>query len=126
MAEMAKWHQILGLFLSAGISASGTKLHNIKYDSSSGSLVAIVQKNRPFFKQDYGVCIKSCRLSYLVSTRPWMSKDSCRKRKKVLMDLRALSTSPQGSLFVKSIPVKGVTVGGKSSEASERTNSTLG
>ena len=33
-----------------------------------------------------------------------MSKESWRSLKKVRMDRRALSTSPQGSLFVKSMP----------------------
>ena len=64
--------------------------------------------------------------TYLVSTRIWRSNDNCRKRKNVRIDLLARSTSPHGNLFVKSIPVNGVTVGGKSKDASDITNSTLG
>ena len=55
-----------------------------------------------------------------------MSSESWRSLKKVLMDLRALSTSPQGSRLVKSMPVNGVTVGGRRREASDKTSSTLG
>lgn len=40
------------------------------------------------------------------------------ERKKVLLTLRVLSTSPQGNLFTKSIPVSGVPVGGNKIEAS--------
>lgn len=40
------------------------------------------------------------------------------ERKKALLTLRVLSTSPQGNLFTKSIPVSGVPVGGKRIEAS--------
>ena len=64
--------------------------------------------------------------TYLVSTRIWRSNDNCRKRKNVRIDLLARSTSPHGNLFVKSIPVNGVTVGGKSKDASDITKSTLG
>lgn len=68
----------------------------------------------------------TCSPAYFVSKRPWMSSESWRSLKKVRMDRRALSTSPQGSLLVKSIPVKGVTVGGSKREASESTSSTRG
>lgn len=40
------------------------------------------------------------------------------ERKKALLTLRVLSTSPQGNLFTKSIPVSGVPVGGNRIEAS--------
>lgn len=39
-------------------------------------------------------------------------------RKIALLTLRVLSTSPQGNLFTKSIPVSGVPVGGSKIEAS--------
>ena len=48
-------------------------------------------------------------IANLVSGLFCISKDNCRSRKKVLIDRRARSTSPQGSRLVKSIPVKGVT-----------------
>ena len=48
-------------------------------------------------------------ITNLVSGLFCISKDNCRRRKKVLIDRRARSTSPQGSRLVKSIPVKGVT-----------------
>ena len=48
-------------------------------------------------------------IANLVSGLFCISKDNCRRRKKVLIDRRARSTSPQGSRLVKSIPVKGVT-----------------
>ena len=60
-----------------------------------------------------------------VSGLPWTSSDSWRNRKKVRIEWRARSTSPQGRRFVNSIPVSGVPVGGRSSEASHRTNSSL-
>lgn len=40
------------------------------------------------------------------------------KCKKISLTLRVLSTSPQGNLFTKSIPVSGVPVGGSKIEAS--------
>ena len=43
-----------------------------------------------------------------VSFSPWSVRESWRRRKKVLIAFLALSTSPQGSLFRKSIPVRGV------------------
>ena len=64
--------------------------------------------------------------TYRVSILIWRSKDNCRNRKNVRIDLLARSTSPHGNRFVKSIPVRGVTVGGNSKEASDITNSTFG
>ena len=50
-----------------------------------------------------------CKRAHFVSARPCISRDNCRSRKKVRIDLRARSTSPHGRRFVKSIPVNGVT-----------------
>ena len=76
------------------------------------------------FKKDC-LDLSNCT-TYLVSTRDWRSSDNWRNRKNVRIERRARSTSPHGSLFVKSMPVSGVTVGGKSRDASDITISTRG